>query len=56
MNDYDSTDLEQITEDLEAEALPESTALSTYSTTSTAGTASCPTSSAGSVMTAMTVS
>lgn len=55
MNDYDSTDLEQIAEDLAAEELPENFALSTYSTTSTAGTASCP-SSAGSIMTAMTVS
>ncbi|MGO1173633.1 MAG: thiocillin family RiPP [Actinomycetaceae bacterium] len=39
-------------EDLVAEELPESTALSTYSTASSATTASCPISSAGSIMTA----
>ncbi|MFD4891252.1 thiocillin family RiPP [Kitasatospora sp. NPDC058397] len=34
------------------EQVPEGVALGTFSTTSTAGTASCPVSSAGSVMTA----
>ncbi|WP_030059254.1 MULTISPECIES: thiocillin family RiPP [Streptomyces] len=34
------------------EQVPEGVALGTFSTTSTAGTASCPISSAGSVMTA----
>lgn len=38
--------------DLFAEEMPEGVALSTYSTMSTLGTASCPVSSAGSVMTA----
>ncbi|MER5618738.1 thiocillin family RiPP [Streptomyces sp. NPDC002215] len=39
-------------EDLFVEQIPEGVALGTFSTASTAGTASCPVSSAGSVMTA----
>ncbi|MEU9005179.1 thiocillin family RiPP [Streptomyces sp. NPDC059982] len=39
-------------EDLFVEQIPEGVALGTFSTTSTAGSASCPISSAGSVMTA----
>lgn len=40
----------------DAMALGDGFALGTYSTTSTAGTASCPVSSAGSVMTAASAS
>lgn len=40
----------------DASALGDGFALGTYSTTSTAGTASCPVSSAGSVMTAASAS
>ncbi|MEV6978347.1 thiocillin family RiPP [Kitasatospora sp. NPDC093806] len=39
-------------EGLFVEQIPEGVALATFSTASTAGTASCPVSSAGSIMTA----
>ncbi|MFF7727400.1 thiocillin family RiPP [Streptomyces sp. NPDC008001] len=39
-------------EDLSIEQIPEGVALGTFSTTSSATTASCPVSSAGSIMTA----
>lgn len=41
---------------LEVEALGDGIALGTWSTTSTVGTASCPASTAGSAMTAMSAS
>lgn len=52
MEHNDSIDLISSEDTLFADALSEDTALGTWGTMSTAGTASCPVSSAGSAMTA----
>lgn len=52
MNHEIAIDLISLEDPMDLEQLPQGAALGTWGTTSTASTASCPVSSAGSVMTA----
>jgi hypothetical protein len=52
INTFDLHAVDLFEDNLMIETLPEGNALSTYSTTSTLGTGSCPISSAGSVLSA----